>query len=470
MKLALVNLTREAEPPLGLASMAGYLKQHAAFCHTVIIDRQDPMPALRKEQPDLVGISALSFMFPAANRLAAQIKNKLRVPVIVGGYHITALPGHLAQSNFDVGVLGEGEQTAAELVTCAHATGGLKPEDLRSIRGLVFKNENGHNEQTPDRPLIEPLDVIPMPARDFLNMENVYLLPRRAGFSQPGIYAAMLTSRGCPYHCAFCSPSRFWNGFRTCSPVHVVDEMEHLLDRYRVDGVVIWDDLFAVNRERLADIVALAETRGLPRRLQCFVFSRTNLIHQDTADLLHRLNVSAIFFGLESGSESVLSYLKKGSVTVDDNLRALRLCKQYGMRTIGTVIVGAPEETDADIDETLALIQRPELDQAIVCHLKPLPGTEVWEHAKGVGVVSEDIDWPYDRLSSWAFDPGLVLTQHLSAQHLQERYEELTAAARRKHSRTGLRVQDWLRLLRPRLAGSMLLHWRTYAHRLRRHA
>lgn len=467
MKLALVNLARsDGDPPLGLAYIAAYLREQSGISNSVIIDENDPLSAIRREKPDLVGISALSFQFPEANRLAAAIKSQSAVPVIVGGYHITAMPHHLKDSHFDIGVRGEGEETMAELMRSFQARRAFPLEDLRTIKGLVFRNERNDNELTEKRPPIDAMDRIPLPARDLLQMKGRYLVRRKAAFSRVGVYAGMLTSRGCPYECAFCSPRGFWETFRPMSASRVVDEIAVLVDTYRVDGIMLWDDLFAVNKKRLREVVELIEERQFQKRTQFAVFARANLIDEESLKLFRRMHVTSVIFGLESGSESVLRYLKKGSVTVGDNYRALRLCKEYGMRTRGTVIIGSPEETKEDIERTGVLIRSPDIDEPIACCLTPLPGTEVWEYARNLGVVRDDVDWDYEQLSHWGFHPGLVVNKRLPAGELESLFKELDEWVGKKARRAAMRTVGIRDLLDFRLIKKVLRNWRKVVRHL----
>jgi radical SAM superfamily enzyme YgiQ (UPF0313 family) len=360
-------------------------------------------------------------------------------------------------------VLGEGELTTAELVELYKRKGTLAVGDLRKIQGIVFRNERGENEQTEGRPLIKDLDTIPLPARDLLDMNRRYLAPRKAAFHRLGVYLGVTTSRGCPYECAFCSPRGFWHGFRAFSPQRVVEEITLLVERYKVDGIMIWDDLFAVDRKRLRRIVEMLEEHGIPERVEFAAFARANLFDEEIVALLQRMHVTSVIFGLESGSERILKYLKRGSVTVAQNYKALRLCKEHGMRTRATLIIGSPEETLEDIEQTAALFRSPDIDEPIICHLTPLPGTPVWAQAREMGLVRDDIDWDYGRLMGWEFDPGLVMTRHVSPCELQRSYDELSRVAdeRLQEDRGGLFRLKYL--FNRRLMMKVARNWRKYA-------
>ncbi len=416
MKLALVNITpRGQEPPIGLAYLASYIREYSGMRDIVIVDRENPVKIIEKEKPDIVGMGSYSYNFHYANALAKDIKDKMNVPVIVGGPHISALPHHIAKSNFDVGVIGEGEQTMLELMELHEKCGSLNQDKIKEIKGIVYKN-NGSAKITAQQPLIEPLDRIPYPARDLLDMEFYHTL-RKGTFDRLGIYSQLLTSRGCPYKCTFCSPTNFWRKPRFHSAEYVVNEIKLLKEKYKADGVLVWDDLFIADKNRLREIVRLLKSEGLSDKMEFSVFARANLMNDEMCMLLKDMNVTSIDFGLESGSEKTLRYLKKGTVTVGQNRNALKICKQYGMKTLGSFIIGSPDETEEDLRQTLELVKDKNLDEAYVLKLMPLPGTEVWDYAKKEGIVTDDPDFDFSKVRTYV---GFVKTDMQVAKNMDK--------------------------------------------------
>ncbi len=466
MKLALASIMgKEADPPLGLAYIASYVKKYSGFNNTVILDRGDPIEKIKKEKPDLIGFSSITYLFPTVNQLAKQIKEIFDIPVIIGGQHISSLPLHLANSAFDLGVIGEGEQTTLELIELFEKHGSFPVNELRKIKGIVFRNERKQNEITEKRPLIEPLDKIPFPARDLLDM-GYYLTPRRGSFRELGIYTAMLTSRGCPYKCSFCSPTLFWEKFRSFSAKYVVEEMKMLVEKYKVEGILIWDDLFIVDRERLKKIASMMKNEKLNKKIQLSIFGRANLIDNEMCKILKKINVTSIDFGLESGSEKILRYLKKGTVTVKDNYRALSLCKKHGMRTIGTLIMGSPDETEEDLKATLKLINYKNLDEPHIFQLMPLPGTEVWEYAKKIGIVSEDPSFDFSKLQMKTFNSDLILTKNISKKDLVRWYSIILENVNKKGYKIKINNAKYFKYLftNRRFFFKMISNWKEYLH------
>lgn len=431
MKLTLVSLgMNESDPPLGLAYIASYAREHGGFNNTIIVDREDPISRLHKEKPDIVGISAMTHEFTSAKTLAEKIKKELEVPAIIGGHHISMLPNHFINSKFDIAVIGEGEQTMLELMQLYERKGSFEPEDLKKIKGIEFRDGN-RIAQTEKRPLIENIDTIPFPARDLLKMKEFYI-NLKSVCTQLGTYAQMMTSRGCPYKCTFCSTSAFWSKSRFHSADYVVREMKELYEKYKMDGIMIYDDLFIADRKRVEEIVRLMKQEGLYKEIYFYIAARANLIDDRMCSLLKEMNVRQAGFGLESGSEKILRYLKGGNVTVEQNRNAISLCKKAGIKTRGYFIIGSPGETEDDLRQTLSLVRDKNLDQANVFQLTPYPGTQIWEYAKKKGIVSDSPTFDIDKIYMSGFKEELVMNENISPQRLKEWYDLFQIEVRKK--------------------------------------
>jgi len=239
--------------------------------------------------------------------------------------------------------------------------------------------------------------MIPPPARDIFDKR--YLFPRlNASFyrKQGGeVLGRISTSRGCLFNCIFCYASKFWrNKIRYFSAEYVVSEIRLLIDKYGCDSIHINDDLFIGNVVRLKEIVRLIEKEGISADVEfTFIQARTDMFSEEVCQLLKRMNVRTIGFGIESGSDKILSYLKNNTVTVSQNWEAVNRALKWGFSVWPQLIVGSPGETREDIEKTLRFTRIKDIPRYQIAILTPYPGTELWHYAEKKGLVSEDMDF-----------------------------------------------------------------------------
>jgi radical SAM superfamily enzyme YgiQ (UPF0313 family) len=364
--------------PMGIAYVGAYLEKFLPDCETRVIENLEDALAW---QPDLVGISSVTPNFPYATEMAAEIRRHRDVPVVLGGPHITGLPGSLPEQ-FAAGVLSEGEATFLDIAGLVQKRGRLDPADLAELAGVVH-HATGGPTVTKARPFLRPLDQIPHPKRDW-----------------PGIELTPLwsfSSRGCPYRCRFCSTAEFWESYRMHSAQYVIDELNMLIDTFDAQFHLFMDDLFAVNIKRLAEIAELAKSE-LKRPMELTATIRADLVTEKMCKLLQQVGVIYCHLGLESGSDRVLSYLKKESTTAARNQAAIDMLFEHGIQSIGSFIIGAPMEEDEDLEKTYEFIDRNTRNGKLMSFtfgpLVAFPGTAVWEQARARGLVDEhNMDW-----------------------------------------------------------------------------
>jgi len=391
-------------PNLGLGYLASYLRTQVGDVEVLMVDR-DLGTALEEFQPDLVGISTVSQNYDRAKRMA-QLCREGGSLVVVGGAHISALPETLSPY-MNLGVIGEGEATMAQIVQVLREHGPRpSPSYWAEVPGLVFRNAQGELHRTSMRSLIDPLDRIPFPARD--------LLPHNSS------YYHMISSRGCPYKCVFCSSTRFWGRVRFHTPEYVVREIQALLDDYDPRYITFFDDLFIASRKRLRHIVALIRDRDIHKRVSFELTVRANLIDSESVELLRQMNVFNVIMGLESGNDRVLRSLK-GNVRLEQNQRAVELLNDAGISVSATFVIGAPDETREEILQTLDFIRRTSLSEARTYLLTPLPGTPIWDYARDRGLVSSDMDWSRLDLTENPSDK-VVISETLTVEELDNLY------------------------------------------------
>ena len=435
MRIALVNLEEDYGClPIGLTYLAAYVRKYGNFKDIRIIDRENPIEVIKKYKPDVIGISAVSEQYYRANKLAGEIKKITNVPLVIGGAHITAMPNQLLNSNFDIGVVGEGEVTFLELLDYYKEKGKFEIKDLKKIEGLVFRTQTSV-EVTKRRKLICNLDEVPFPALDLLKMKEHYLIPGPAGANLIGIRGYIMTSRGCPYNCVYCGSNTAWGGrgVRWHSAERVVDDIQKWTGVYGVNHFVVYDDLMIANIERLKKIIELLEKKRLLNKIDFELYGRANIMNDEMCSLLKKMHVSSIAFGLESGSEKILKYLKKGTVTVEQGKKAVELCNKYGLKVSGLFIMGSPGETEEDLKKTLEFVKNRNLSNVQVYQATPLPGTELWERAIKDKVINADFYEFPERGKVLEFNPDAILTKEISKEKFAEWHKIFKEEMERKN-------------------------------------
>lgn len=392
-------------PPLGLAYIASFLLEKFPGIDVRIINDQVE-ETIKSFRPDIVGVSSVSQNYSLAKEYA-RIAKTFELPVIIGGTHISSLPNTMSD-DMDLAVMGEGEETMTEILSHFLAEGKWL-ESCRKLSGVAYR-EGNQLRLNPPRSEISPLDSLPFPARDLL------AIPKH------GIIH-LFSSRGCPYRCSFCVSSRYWEKLRFFSSEYVLEEIDRVVAEYKPITIGFYDDLFIASKARLIEIVEGLEKRNYGKKLEFVLNGRANLITDDLACLLKRMNVVAVNLGLESGSDKILSYLKGEAATVETNRLALEILHRHKINAHGTFIIGSPGETETDILATKSFIQSSKLSSFDVYLLTPLPGTPVWEIAISKGLVSEEMDWSKLIQEPHGRDANKILfTDSLSAEKLYSYY------------------------------------------------
>lgn len=365
--------------PLGVSYIASYLRKYNDSVQVDIIERSyehDVSDLVRKYNPNILGISSSTQNYNSACSIANQVKAiDKEILTVIGGHHITALPQNLDRA-IDIGVLGEGEETFSEIVR-AYEKNGPGKLPLNDIPGIVFWNE-GKIALTNKRNLIKPLDKIPFPARDIFTI---------------GEEANILTSRGCPYKCTYCAAGSFWSTVRFHTPEYVVGEIKDVISKYKVKAISIDDDLFIADPKRVKEISRLIQEEGINKKVRFFCHCRANLLNEEIAGHLKSMNVEKIGIGFETGSETVLNRIKKGSVSMQQNKNALKVAKKYGFTVHGYFMIGSPNETREEMMETYEFIKDSPIDSFDLSVMIPFPATEIWDYAISRNLVAGDMNW-----------------------------------------------------------------------------
>jgi anaerobic magnesium-protoporphyrin IX monomethyl ester cyclase len=381
--------------PLGLGYMAAYLRRGG---HAVRILDPDaaglPVDAMWAElsafRPDAVGITSTTMSFMVARQLVPEAKRRLNCLVLMGGPHTGALPRStlLGTPGLDAVIRGEGEIPMLALAAEFDASGKV---DFNAIPGAAFL-EDGVYKETPLPELLPDLDILPYPARDLLDMrpyercKNLYSKEKMA---------TLISSRGCPSQCNFCAnPQGMGRRFRPRRPEHVVEEMEHLIEKYGVRHFYIVDDCFSIDGNRAAEICDLMIKRGLRATWQAA--GRVNtLLNDSLIEKMKQAGCVEVLLGIETGSERLLNIMRKGTSLAMAKECCAKLHK-HGISCYNSFILGAEGETFATMLSTFIFSKRLSAMFSVFNILVPFPGTPVFEK------YYKDFDRPDTDWTDWA--------------------------------------------------------------------
>jgi len=426
IRIALISCQYDSEKvaPLGLVYLATCLVKelNIGSDHIRVIDRRSN---IKKEvlrfAPHVIGFTAMTVNYGETINFAKSLKRIHDVPYLLGGVHITSLPESM-NPVFDVAVLGEGEQTFKELIALFLKEGCFSGNRLQQIQGVLFIDEKTRKIiQTEKRPPIKNIDDLPIPDFNFLHKD--YFRPKEvASIGKVCRGMEIISSRGCPYKCKFCSTARFWGTFRMHSPDYTARIIKTLVDDFGMTAIGFRDDLFGVSVKRLKKIREALVRYDVFDKIQAIECTmRTNLMNDEICEAMKALKVVTLNFGFESGSESVLKELKGGGPSVETNKRAILLCRKYGISAYGSLMYGSPGESIEDMKKTNKFI-----DFAIANKAKylwsfvstPFPDTPFWEIALKKGTVSNDMDWGL--LQHHGFDNPLLLDESIDKKEFKK--------------------------------------------------
>lgn len=391
--------------PVSLVYLAGYMEKMGypvrIFDGQVeTMNQQTIDRAVETYQPDVVGITCMTPMVTETHMVADIVKARGNPPlVVVGGIHPSIMPDDImTNENVDVIVRGEGEITFHELLE------SWPDGDLEAIRGLTFRR-NGEIIHTPDRPLLDDLDSLPMPARHLVNYEGYHQVPD-AVFAEP--LREILTSRGCPFQCIFCS-ARFISGYkyRYHSPERVLEEVDLLVNKYGARQIAVLDDNFVVDRQRTIDICEGLLRRGYHKKVVWTTAARADQVDYELMKLMKEAGFQLVSFGVETGSPRLLELIKKGE-TMERIQQAVEEAHRAKLKVRGTLILGLPGETREESLATIDWAKKLRLDFAKFSLATPYPGTVLYDIAVKQGMKAGD--WSnFSSMAGFAdYDPVFV--------------------------------------------------------------
>ena len=361
-------------PPLGLCYIVSFLRQHGITTNLVdctFMSQGEAIEKVKASKPTIVGVYSMFSMKQSALEMARQLNDSCEL-LVAGGPLPTLCPEDFLE-DFDVVAVGEGERTLLELVDTVRSG-----RSLTDIKGIVYKDRKINPQRTiiraPPREPTDDLDSFPFPARDQLDHQAYKRHYQKSGYT----ITSIITSRGCPFNCDFCSRAVFGNTFRSRSAKNIVDEIE-TVKTLGYDRVWFADDCFTLNRKRLLNICNEIIKRRLHMDWECL--SRVDTIDGEVANKMKQAGCARVFFGLESGNDAVLALMKK-QATVNQAKKAVQTAKSAGIQVGAFFILGYPGENNETILDTIRFASELPLDYLSFTMPYPIPGTSLYERVK----------------------------------------------------------------------------------------
>lgn len=397
-------------PPLCYAYLSRHLKVagHAVLHVDLPFLGNDPqalVPVVEDYRPDLVGITSVAQSYAQAIQLARLVKQTEHAPpVVFGGPHVTFIAAECLQRHpsVDYVLLFDAERSIVELCGALAAGGGA--EELHKVPGLCFRGEDGRTSTTAPAPPVMGLDELGRPDRSIFDLKP---------YLDYDYETVVMTARGCPSHCTFCSTTVAGRKARWNTPAHVCDELEEILG-YGFRSVFFGDDTFSGDPKRAIAICQEITARGVT------IPWTSNMRAQDARppvlDAMREAGAYRVFMGFESIQKSTLRLVKKGA-TPERMIEKAQLVKSAGMELHASFIIGAPGDTDETLAATLDYIRLLNPTVATFNVMEPRPGTDVYHNPQRYGITIPDPYW-YES-SSWLELP-VCANEHLSQEQIRD--------------------------------------------------
>jgi len=376
--------TIQVTEPLGLAYVAAMVEQNHDInvldCIAEELTVSNAVSKIMDQVPDLLGISTVTPALQNALKLAREIKRvHPDMIVVLGGIHTTIFPQEVMRNReIDIVVIGEGERIMLDL---AHTLENGAP--LKAVQGIAYR-EDSSVVFNPPRPIERDIDTLPLPARHLLPMHRYkpFIAERYPARS-------LISSRGCPYQCVFCSRDVSGSRYRLRRVDKVVDEVKILVEKYGAREIDFMDPVFGLNRTWTREFCRELILEGLD--VVWAALTRVDLIDESLLRIMRKSGCWQLYYGIEAGDQRLLDNIKK-NIDLKHVRRSIELTTRVGIRAWGSFMFGLPGESPQLARKTLEFAKSLPLDFASFHLTTPFPGTELWNDHKRWGQITSVFD------------------------------------------------------------------------------
>ncbi|HOK38530.1 MAG TPA: radical SAM protein [Bacteroidales bacterium] len=410
-------------PPMGLLYIAANLIKNGFTvklfdCPVQNISHKDLENYVAEFNPQVVGITTFTTTMYDVLICAKNIKSfNKNIKIVLGGHHVYSYPEFSATyPDVDFIIRGEAEYSFTEL--CIGLKNNCDLEELKNIKGLGFKQSSGVF-LNPETAFITKVDELEFPARNLVNPKIYHSV-----FDTQESEISIISSRGCPFNCSFCfTPEK---KYRSRSIENILDEITYLY-REGFRKFFFFDDLFSINSQKIIDFSKAIIQSGM--KIKWSFRGRIKSINEENIKIAKKAGLIRVQFGIETFDENVLNLCNK-NLKKKEILRTLKLCKKFGIQTVGNFIIGLPGQTEDIVLNDLKIAMKSGLDFAEFNIFTPLPNTSAYNLALQKGIIKSDFwkQFAEDPLNNYSIFKMHYYTEYLS----EERQFELCKFAFKK--------------------------------------
>ncbi|MBU1004768.1 MAG: B12-binding domain-containing radical SAM protein [Nanoarchaeota archaeon] len=378
-------------PNLGVAMLAAVLEQHkydVKILDVFALDLKDNevVEFVKENKPKVIALTSVTANYTQSIHILKLVRStEPSIPIIYGGPHVTIMPQMALKSEYvDYIVIGEGEETIVELVDFIIQKKG----DKKSIKGIGYKGDNSELIINEPRDFIKNIEELPMPAYHLLPMDAY----RPYGWLDEGRkFCSMITSRGCPFQCTYCTSSKiFGYRWRYRNAEKVIEEIKLLYDKFGIRHIYFQDDEFTVNHERIMKICDKIIENKLDIIWECL--TRVSHVDEELLKKMSQAGCRSILYGIECGYQEGIDKINK-KITLQQAIDAVRLSKKYGISPKVTFMMGFPWESEKEIKQTIRFAKKLNADLTFFNTLNPYPGTPLYDDIKNQNLFVGSPDW-----------------------------------------------------------------------------
>ena len=421
-------------PTMSLTYLKGFIKEktkHDAKIIDLVFHKKDwkrhLIEEIRKEKPDLIGLSVLSFNYLESLKIARFIKNNFDIKIIFGGVHVILSPENVIQNNeVDIVCTGEGEGVLEELLD----------NDLNctGVRGIWYK-AGGQIIKNKNRRLIENLDNLAFPDFNDFDLEKYFAINHN--------HLPITASRGCPYACSYCSNHALKKKLegkyvRFRSVDNIIQEIELRIKQYHKEGfkyLYFFDDTFILDRDFVLEFCKKFKRRGLNKLIKWNVNVRADLVTDEIIKSMKDAGCYEARMGIEAGSDYIRNKVYNKNITKEQIFNAFGTIKKHGLQLRLYFIVGAPYETMGMMEESLEVAKQSLADDAFFTPLYPLPGTEIKKTCEKENIIEKS----NERKQHDAIINPVARTNFVSSTQLQKFNQKIKRRQTGKYFQEGIK-------------------------------